>query len=75
MFRNMTTAQLLTLAFNLLFGVTLVAGAFGFADFHPDPEVTEIAGIIIAILNVIRHYQGTQAVQVAQAEAAEARAQ
>lgn len=61
-FHNLTAAQLLTRAFNILFGLGLVAGACGFADLHPDLAVTATAGIIIAILNVVRYDQGTQAV-------------
>ena len=42
-----------TLWFNILFGLVAVAGLFGFADFEPTPQVTEIVAIVVAVINMI----------------------
>jgi hypothetical protein len=38
--------------FNLLFGLTALAGVFGFADFQPSEDVVEIVAVLVAAVNI-----------------------
>jgi hypothetical protein len=39
--------------FNILAGVIAVASLFGFADFEPSQEVTEIIALVTGLLNIV----------------------
>ena len=41
-----------TIWFNGLALIGAVAGAFGFAEFHPDPQVLALAPALVALINV-----------------------
>lgn len=42
-----------TVLFNILAFLTVLALAFGYADFRPDPAVLEWAGSIVAFVNLV----------------------
>ena len=42
-----------TLWFGVLFGLVSIAGLFGFAEYEPTAEVTQVIGIVVAIGTVI----------------------
>ena len=42
-----------TVWFNVLFAIVTLAGAFGFADFSPSPEVVSGIGILISAVNLV----------------------
>lgn len=42
----------LTVWFNILSIVVMAAGALGFGDFTPSPQVIEIGAILVSIINL-----------------------
>jgi membrane-bound metal-dependent hydrolase YbcI (DUF457 family) len=51
-----------TFWFNALFLLSAVAAYFGFADFKPDANVTELAGVVVAVINIILRFITTKPV-------------
>lgn len=51
-----------TLWFNALALALTVAGAFGFGDFRPSPEVEAIALVIVTLINLVLRFATSQAV-------------
>lgn len=45
-----------TVIFNALSIVLLVAGAFGFGDFQPSEDSTEIGAVLIALVNLVLRF-------------------
>ncbi len=46
--------------FNVLALVVMLASAFGFGDFTPDPQWVEIGGVLITIINLILRFMTQQ---------------
>ena len=42
--------------FNVLALIVVVAGAFGFGEFSPDPKVPEYALVAVTVINVILRF-------------------
>ncbi len=45
-----------TLWFNLLALLVAVAGAFGYGDFQPSPEVQQLALVIVTVVNLVLRF-------------------
>jgi len=45
-----------TFWFNLISLVVSVAGAFGFAEFEPSPEVGQVALVIVTLVNLVLRF-------------------
>jgi len=45
-----------TLWFNALFLVSAIAAYFGFADFKPDSNVVELAGVVVSVINIVLRF-------------------
>lgn len=41
-----------TVLFNVLYGLVVLAGIFGFADFQPDENVVELIALLAAAVNL-----------------------
>ena len=41
-----------TIGFNVLAGLVMVAGYFGFAEFQADSRVAELVGLLAALVNL-----------------------
>ena len=39
--------------FNVLAIVVLVASAFGFGEFEPDPQWVEVGGVLVSVINLL----------------------
>lgn len=45
-----------TFWFNVLALIVMVANAFGFADFQADPEVSQMAFVIVTVVNLVLRF-------------------
>ena len=45
-----------TFWFNLLFLAASIAAYFGFGDFKPSNDTVELAGVLVAVLNIVLRF-------------------
>lgn len=53
-----------TVWFAVLFGLVSVAGLFGYADYTPDTDVTEIVNVIVSVVMLILRFVTSQGVTI-----------
>jgi len=51
------------IVFAVLFGLTSVAGLFGYADYTPGTDTAEIVNIVVAIITVVLRYITNTAIE------------
>jgi uncharacterized membrane protein len=51
-----------TFWFNVIAFVVVVANAFGFVGFAPDPQLSEYAGVVITLINLVLRFATSQPV-------------
>ena len=42
--------------FNVLAIIVLIASAFGFGEFEPDPQWVEVGGVLISVINLLLRF-------------------
>jgi len=42
--------------FNVVALIVVVAGAFGFGEFSPDPEVVEYGVVVVTVINLVLRF-------------------
>jgi len=52
-----------TFWFNALFVVVALAGFFGFTDYQPDANTSELAAVLIAVVNLVLRFITKSAVK------------